>query len=63
MQRQLLGQRVTQFGVVVDDKNFTRVRHQSGISAAAWRPVNDAAFASPRLFTKACDFVAPSGAK
>jgi hypothetical protein len=35
VQRQLFGQRVTQFGVVVDDQNFARVRHQYGILAAA----------------------------
>jgi hypothetical protein len=29
VQRQLLGQRVTQLGIVVDDKNPTRVWHQS----------------------------------
>ena len=27
VQRQLLGQRVAQLGIVVDDQNFTRVRH------------------------------------
>ena len=27
VQRELLGQRVTQFGVVIDDQNFARVRH------------------------------------
>ena len=31
VQRQLLGQRVAQFGIVVDNKDFARVGHQSGI--------------------------------
>jgi hypothetical protein len=27
MQRELLGQRITQFGVVINDQDFARVRH------------------------------------
>jgi hypothetical protein len=27
MQRELLGQRITQFAIVIDDQNFARVRH------------------------------------
>ena len=29
VQRQLLGQRIAQFGIVIDDQNFARVRHSS----------------------------------
>ena len=59
VQRQLLGQRIAQLGIVIDDQNFTRIRHQSGIPVAGRRRLDDAALAVLRL----CDFAAPPGAK
>ena len=58
VQRQLLGQRVAQLGIVVDDKNLTRVRHQSGPP----RPLARRSMTRP-LIAIACDFAAPPGAK
>src|ERR1700728_246247 len=43
VKRQLLREGVAQLGIVVDDKNCTRVRHQSGSPTAACAPLDVAA--------------------
>jgi hypothetical protein len=53
MQGQLLGKRVAQFGIVLDNENLTRIRHPIGSPQPAT--------ARPRFFAR--DFAAAFRAK